>query len=95
MKAVLFERDCGATTSASTQISLLSSNRSLPNEIGNVFVAGTDDGRAPGAAWGGPDANVSWTDDTHLLVRYDGRASISKREESLGNISIRYETFSP
>jgi hypothetical protein len=52
-KAVLFERDCGATTSASTQVSLLPSNESLPNEIGNVFVAGKDDGRAPGAAWGG------------------------------------------
>jgi hypothetical protein len=95
MKAVLFERDCGATTSSTSQISLLSSGRSLPNEIGNLFVAGKDDGRAPGAPWGGPMVEVSWTDDTHLLVKYDNRASISKREESFGNINIRYEALSP
>jgi hypothetical protein len=44
---------------------------------------------------GGPDANVSWTDDTHLLVRYDSRASISRHEELFGNINIRYETYVP
>jgi hypothetical protein len=95
MKAVIFERDCGATTSATTQISLLASNKSLPNEIGSIFVASTDGGRAPGGPWGGPPVDLSWTDDTHLLLRYDNRASVSKREELLGNINIRYETSAP
>jgi hypothetical protein len=42
MNAVVFQRDCGATTGFSTQVSLLSSNKSLPNESGNLFVATTD-----------------------------------------------------
>jgi hypothetical protein len=95
MKAVVFERDCGSTTGFSTQISLLSSNKSLPNEIGNIFVATTDGGRFPGATWGGPDVDVSWVDDTHLLLRYDNRASVFKREESLANVNVRYETYAP
>ena len=95
MKAVVFQRDCGATTGFSTQVSLLPSNKSLPNEGGNVFVVTTDHGKAPAGAWGGPIVEVSWLDDTHLLLRYDKRAGLSKREESLGNVNVRYETFSP
>jgi hypothetical protein len=38
MKAVIFERDCGATTSATTQISILGAHDGLPNEVGNAFV---------------------------------------------------------
>jgi hypothetical protein len=95
MKAVVFERDCGATTGSTTQVSLLSSNKSLPNEIGNLFVATANHGKAPAGAWGGPLVDLSWTDDAHLLLRYDGRASVSKREESLGNVNVRYETFAP
>jgi hypothetical protein len=94
MKAVVFERNCGSTTGFSTQISLLSSTKSLPNDIGNLFVA-TTEGRFPGAAWGGPDVDVSWVDDTHLLLKYDSRASVFKHEESLANVIIRYETYAP
>ena len=61
MKAVVFERDCGATTGFSTQVSLLLSNKSLPNESGNLFIADTDHGNAPAGAWGGPIVEPSWT----------------------------------
>jgi hypothetical protein len=39
LKAVLFERNCGATTGFSSQVSVLPSDRDLPNEGGNVFAA--------------------------------------------------------
>lgn len=38
-KIVLFERDCGATTGFSSQISLLKANENLSNESGNVYTA--------------------------------------------------------
>lgn len=38
-KAILFTRDCGATTSFSTQISLLEDGEPLANEEGNIFIA--------------------------------------------------------
>ncbi|HEY7181405.1 MAG TPA: hypothetical protein VIC84_08295, partial [Blastocatellia bacterium] len=38
LKAVVFERDCGATTGFSAQISIIPANSDLPNKAGNVFV---------------------------------------------------------
>ncbi len=38
-KAVLFERNCGATTGFSSQISLLEKNEELQNEAGNIYIA--------------------------------------------------------
>ena len=37
LKAVVFQRDCGATTGFSTQVSILDANQQLRNESGNIF----------------------------------------------------------
>jgi hypothetical protein len=37
-KVVVFERDCGATTAFSTQISILKAKQELSNNPGNIFV---------------------------------------------------------
>jgi len=95
MKAVIFQRDCGATTGFSTQVSIFSTNRALPNESGNVFVADTDHGKAPAGAWGGPLVELTWPDDAHVLLKYDKRAAVFKHEESVGNVNISYEMFAP
>jgi hypothetical protein len=87
--AVLFQRDCGATTGFSTQVSIVRGDR-LPNEPGNVFVADTDHGEAPTASWGGPHAELRWLDSTTLEVRYDFRAQTFQKVEALDGVSIRY-----
>ena len=38
-KAVVFQRDCGATTGFSTQVSVLSATNVLENESGNTYIA--------------------------------------------------------
>ena len=38
-KLVLFERNCGATTGFSTQISIINDNETLGNESGNIYIA--------------------------------------------------------
>ena len=38
-KAVVFQRDCGATTGFTTQVSVLSANEELENEGGNAYIA--------------------------------------------------------
>ncbi|MGN0921707.1 MAG: hypothetical protein ACI4NJ_08320 [Cellvibrio sp.] len=38
LKAVIFQRSCGATTDFNTQVSLLVKNEALPNDSGNVLV---------------------------------------------------------
>jgi hypothetical protein len=94
-KAVVFQRDCGATTGFSTQVSVLRSDQQLPNEGGNVFVADTDHGKAPSGPGGGPIVEASWTTETELLVRYDKHARFSQNQPSLANIHVRFETFAP
>jgi hypothetical protein len=37
-KAVIFQRDCGATTSYSTHISIIDINDILENESGNIYI---------------------------------------------------------
>ena len=37
-KAVIFQRDCGATTGFSTQVSVLGVNEELENKSGNIFI---------------------------------------------------------
>ena len=95
LKAVVFQRDCGATTGFSTHVSVLPSEQQLPHEGGNVFAADTDHGKAPSGPGGGPIVDVSWTNETELLVRYDKRARASQNQPALAKVHVRYETFSP
>ena len=70
LKAVVFERNCGATTGFSTQVSVLQSTDPLENEGGNVFAADTDRGRAPSGEGGGPEIKFRWLSDTNAELRY-------------------------
>lgn len=82
-KAVIFQRDCGATTGFSTQISILGTNEELGNESGNILTAD-----------GHPDENnfkISWVNLAVLLVKNTQGAKIFKKESSLEKVEIRYE----
>jgi len=72
VKAILFKRDCGATTGYSEQLSLLPAGAILPNEGGDTFVADSNHG----AAAGGPQVQVIWKDNDHLLITHHPKARI-------------------
>jgi len=78
--AVLFQRDCGATTGFSTQISVLRRG-DRPSGTGNAFIADTDHGRARGGPWGGPWAGMRWLGPDRLLVRYARHARIFRQSQ--------------
>lgn len=88
-KAVLFERDCGATTGFSSQVSVLSVDSKLPNDGGNIFVADLK-GKGPRGAWGGPDVHLGWLGNRQLEVRYDHSARTFKREPKSHGVKIHY-----
>jgi hypothetical protein len=92
MKAVVFERDCGATTSASTQVSILARSTPLPNTSGNAFIADTEHGAAPPGPGGGPKAKLVWLNSHSLGITYHEHARISLARESVGGISIHYSS---
>ncbi len=91
-KAVVFQRDCGATTGFSTQVSLLPQRKKLPNDGGNLFVADTDHGRAPSGPGGGPAVQVQWVNDQHLLLIHHPAARVFRAEQRRGGIHVEYRT---
>src|SRR5262249_1335051 len=90
LKAVIFQRDCGATTGFSTQISIMPANSDLPNEGGNVFVADTDHGKSPSGPGGGPPVEVAWKGESSLNIIYDNRARVFLRKDSQNGVTITY-----
>ena len=51
-KAVVFQRDCGATTGFSTQISIIGAEQELGNTTGNIYIIdGHPDEVAPTLTW--------------------------------------------
>lgn len=88
--AVIFQRDCGATTGFSTQVSLLDSNEK-PSGSANVFIVDNDHGAADVGKWGGPEAEMQWISDDHLLVRFAAKSRIFKQETSVSGVQISYE----
>ena len=88
--AVVFQRDCGATTGFSTQVSVLSAGAALPDSGGNVFSADGDQGRAPAASGGGPRVSAAWLASDTLEVRYDARARVFTKEATVAGVGIRF-----
>ncbi len=80
LKAVLFRRNCGATTSYSTQLSIIPAKRSLPNEPGNIFV---QRGEATVA--------IHWIDAHPLRVSGAGAGTASLQLADYRGIQITYE----
>jgi len=70
LKAVVFERSCGATTGFSTQVSILQTGSVLENAGANLFVADTDHGRAPSGFGGGPEVRFLWISDSSAELQY-------------------------
>jgi hypothetical protein len=93
MKAVIFQRDCGATTDFTTQVSVLSKDEKLSDAGGNAFAADTNHGEAMSGQGGGPVVEVSWLSENELLIKHDTRARALQHPESPGGVRILYETF--
>jgi hypothetical protein len=90
IKAVLFLRNCGATTGYVTAVSLVSPDESLgddrqffrPARLGNVF-------RAEQAG----DVVIRWQSPRELLISYSLDAKVHLQERSRGAISISYRAI--
>ena len=89
-RAVVFQRDCGATTGSSTQVSVLSAGATLPDSAGNVFRADRNHGRAPAGRGGGPRVIARWITPDTLEVRYDARARVFTREATAAGVGVRF-----
>jgi len=90
MKAVIFQRDSGATTGFSTQGSLRGQNLNLPADPDIIFSADCGHDAAPAAPHGGPAVELHWPDAGHLQVHYHPQARVFMAKSSMDDISISY-----
>jgi hypothetical protein len=79
MKAVVFLRDCGATTNFSTQVSIVSAKEDTSNATGNVLIL---DGKVP--------LSLQWQSDKSLQVRGALPAKIFKQQRLVSSIAVNY-----
>jgi hypothetical protein len=77
-KAVIFSRNCGATTGYNCQASILPAGDLLPDDTGNAFIFYT------------PGAEVSWLDSKTLSALVRGSARASRREEAVRGVKLVY-----
>ncbi len=89
-KVVVFQRDCGASTGFSTQVSVLAANTPLPNKGGNLFIADTDHDAAPSGPGGGPSVKVVWENAQSIALTHHPRARVFEAETEVGGVQARY-----
>ena len=93
LRVVVFQRDCGATTGFSTQVSVIASGEAFQStQSGNVFVADTNHGEAPSGPGGGPVVRVEWLDPTHLRITHDKRVRVFSSATSIHGINVMLES---
>jgi hypothetical protein len=93
LKAVIFDRDCGATTDFSTQVSMLPASSSLENEGGNIFSADTDHRQAPSWKNGGPEVRFRWVSDKSAVLQYHQFARVVRANSNAKGVQVAYSTF--
>ncbi|HEY8219873.1 MAG TPA: hypothetical protein VIF86_07210 [Methylobacter sp.] len=93
MKAVAFQRDCGATTDFSTQVSILPIDAVLENEGGNTFSADTNHGAEPSGADGGPEIRLHWLSDARLQIQRHPSTRIFRSKTTIKGVKVEYVTF--
>ena len=89
LEAVVFQRDCGATTDFSTQVSVVRTGAALPDAGGNLLVAR---GGPPGPG-GGPAVWAEWGGARRLRLRYHSHTRIVRAEREALGVHAEYDTL--
>jgi hypothetical protein len=90
LKAIIFTRDCGATTGFSTQLSIIENDDQLENETGNTFIL-SDKAKGPVFDNGGSKIRVTWTDNNTLIVYFDKTTYVGRQKAEVDDVKIHYE----
>lgn len=90
-KVVVFVRDCGATTSFSTQASLVDADSPAPKGAGNILILDDDNGKAPADDHGKIPVNVRFIDESTLALAYPARTRVFQQVAKKDGVAIHYE----
>jgi len=90
-KAVEFERDCGATTDFSTQVSVIESEKRLgSDDTGNAFTADSNRGSVPVHSSGVMELDMTWLNSKTLEIEYPAGARVLSSNNKVGEVAIQY-----
>ncbi|MDX1920814.1 MAG: DUF5412 family protein [Candidatus Caenarcaniphilales bacterium] len=92
-KLVIFNRNCGATTGFSTQISILNKNFSLKNEGGNIFIADDNHGEVLLTKNKALPIQVTWVSDREVFIKYGEKVRTFQKKDRFKGIKINYSQF--
>lgn len=79
MKAIVFNRGCGATVGFNTQVSLLPASARLPNDGGNVLIVD-----------GGVPLKVEWKSDAAVRITGQLKTRIFKQQSLVASVQVEY-----
>ena len=88
--AIVSVRNCGATTSYVTWVSVARGGARRPGSGQLVFTA--DSGRGAAESWpsGGPVVRVRWRSEDLLEVAYDSKARVGRSEKRAGTVTVTF-----
>jgi len=75
--AYIFDRNCGATTGLSPQLSILNKDEKFKNESGNTFRSDKE-------------FSIKWLNDKNLNVIYNKSSETYKMDKKVNGIKIHY-----
>ncbi len=88
----IFDRNAGATTGYSTQVSVIKAKAKFRNSGGNIFVCDDDHGKVNVLnSIGGPSIKAIWKSNSSIIIYYPKMTRIFKHKNMSGNIIISYE----
>ncbi|RYX81739.1 hypothetical protein EON83_22495 [bacterium] len=80
-KAVVFSRECGATTGFSTQISVIGTSEQLPDDGGNVLVMDEDQ-----------SVFMRWQNANSLVISYPSGVETFNKQSRVNGVRILFKT---
>lgn len=87
LKAVIFTRDCGATTDFSSQLSIIDYSDNLENETGNILII-SDKEYKPET--GVANVNAEWNGNNELIIYFDTKVESFLKMTEMGSVKIIY-----
>jgi hypothetical protein len=102
LKAVIFIRNCGATTRFTDHVVIIKRERSLSEKTQfldltglprSFFVADTNHGKAPAWLGGGPEVRLRWISDTRIMIQYHKFDRVYFADPLSAGVDIEYQTF--
>lgn len=88
--AVVFVRNCGATTAYATHVGIVRHVDAMPRKQEVVVVLDANHGAAPAGQGGGPEVRVRWLAANHLEVAHHPRARTFREKTQHGPVRISY-----